>query len=213
MKMLSFALAAASIVSTPASVGVDSAAADYLRPVLNSVGGAARIDYAGTCTGRKKLVLPTVDVQPTSQGITGVTAVREIFRNDPQVTVTRGHSGMLRVTIGNVSTSALQTKIPALTLDSYSQYSPLSAVAAIAFWLNTYAAEHSMHLGMAAIVIDIIVSGPIPGAPHLPPRMQNVTVDDALDSVARSFKGIVLYGTCTQPDGEELFDIKYIDGS
>jgi hypothetical protein len=51
------------------------------------------------------------------------------------------------------------------------------------------------------------------GAPHLPPLMTNVTVDDALDSVAQTFKGIVLYGACTQPDGKELFDINYIDGS
>lgn len=66
---------------------------------------------------------------------------------------------------------------------------------------------------MAAHVIDHLVSGPAEGAPHLPPLMQSVTVDDALNSVARTFEGIVLYGTCSQPDGKELFKIDYIHGS
>jgi hypothetical protein len=207
--MLSFALIAINIVSTPAKVGIGSAAADYLRPVLKSIGGAARINYAGICPGKEKLHFPAVNVQPASQGSTGITAVRQIFRNDPQVTVTQDQSGILRITIGSVSTSALQTAIPALTLNSASQYTPLSAVVTISNALQTYAAEP---LEMASTVIDIIVRGPAEGAPHLPRLMQNVTVDDALDSLARTFKGIVLYGACKQPDGKELFDIDYIDG-
>ena len=43
--------------------------------------------------------------------------------------------------------------------------------------------------------------------------MKDVTAEDALDSVARTFKGIVLAGTCTQPDGKELFRLDYIHGS
>lgn len=210
VKMLPCVLIALGIVSTPAKVGIDSAAADYLRPVMKSIGGAARINYAGVCPGQKKLLFPTVDVQPASHGTTGITAVQQIFRNDPQVTVTQDRSGMLRITIGSVSTPSLQTKIPALTLSSASQYTPMSAVVAISNALQTYAVDH---LERASIIIDIIVRAPEKGAPHLPPLMQNLTVDDALDSVARTFKGIVLYGACTQPDGKKLFDINYIYGS
>jgi hypothetical protein len=210
MKTLPFALITLSILSTPAKVGIGSAAADYLRPVMKSIGGAARINYAGVCPGQNKLLFPTVDVQPPSQGSTGITAVRQIFQNDRQVTVTQDRPAMFRITIGSVSTSALQTKIPALTLTSASQYTPMSAVVAISNALQTYAVEH---LERASTVIDIIVRAREKGAPHLPPLMQNVTVDDALDSVARTFKGIVLYGACTQPDGKELFDIDYIYGS
>ncbi len=213
MKMLPFALIVLGIVSTPANVGAGSAAADYLRPLLNSVGGDARIDYAGVCPGQKKLFFPTVNVQPASQGVTGITALRQIFRNDPQVTILQDKSGMVRIRIGNVSTTALRTRIPTLTIDSGSQYNPLSAVEAITIALGTYAAQHGLQFGMASFVIDHLVGPPVEGAPHLPPSMQDATVDDALDSVARTFKGIVLYGSCMEHDGKELFKINYVYGS
>lgn len=202
-----------SVPAIAATLGIGSAAANYLRPALKSIGGGARIDYAGTCPGEKKLLLPRVDAQPAPEGTTGITAVRWIFRNDPRVSVTQDQSGMPRITIGSVATSILQTRIPSLTLDSAAQYTPLSAIDSIRFALNTYAVEHGLYFEMAAHVIDHLASGPVEGAPHLPPLMQNVTVDDALDAVARTFKGIVLYGMCSQPDGKELFRIDYIYGS
>jgi hypothetical protein len=120
---------------------------------------------------------------------------------------------MLRITIGSVSTAILQTRIPALTLNSYEQYSAPSAVLAIENAPEVYAARRSLHLGVPWGIRDIIVGGPVEGAPHLPRVMQNVTVDEALDSVARTFKGIVMYGVCTQPDGKGLFELGFAYGS
>ncbi|MGA8532917.1 MAG: hypothetical protein WB615_02275 [Candidatus Tumulicola sp.] len=213
--MLAVSLTILGIASPPAKVGIGSAAAGYLRPVMKSAGGAgaARINYGGVCPGQNQLFFPNVEVQPASQGATGITAVRQIFRNDPQVTIMQDESGIFRITIGSVSTSALRTRMPVLTLDSGSQYTPKSAVDTIAIALETYAVDHKLNFGMASIVIDNLENGPVEGAPHLPPLMQNVTVDVALDSVARTFKGIVLYGSCRQPDGKELFKIDYIYGS
>jgi hypothetical protein len=47
--MLTVALIVLSMVSTPENVGLGSAAADGLRPVLSSLGVGARINYAGIC--------------------------------------------------------------------------------------------------------------------------------------------------------------------
>jgi hypothetical protein len=212
--MLAFALTILGIVSAPANIGIGSAVVDYVRPVLKSVGGAARVNYAGICpAGENRLLLPTVDAQPASQGTTGIAAVRQIFRDDPQVTVTQDQSGILRITIGTVSTIVLQTRIPSLTLGPAAQYTPKDAVYAIAISANNYAKAHRLNFGIAATVLDVIERGPSNGAPHLPKLMQNVTVDEALDSLARTFNGIVLYGTCKMPDGKELFRLDYIYGS
>jgi len=194
-------------------VGVGDAVVNYLRPVLKYVGGAARVDYAGVCPGSDRLLLPDVIVQPAPQGTTGITAVRHIFRNDPQVTEAQDQSGMLRITIGAVPTTVLQTRIPSLTLSPPAQYTPRDAVYAIAMTANNYAKEHRLNFGLAATVLDVIERGPSSGAPHLPALMQNVTVGEALDSLAKTFKGVVLYGTCTLPSGKELFRADYIDGS
>jgi hypothetical protein len=211
LKALAVALGTLSVVSTPANVGLGHAVVNYLRPVL--VGGAARVDYAGVCPGSDKLLLPDVAVQAAPQGTTGITAVRDIFRDDPQVTEMQDRSGMLRITIGTVSTTVLQTTIPSLTLSPPAQYTPRDAVYAIAMTANNYAKEHRLNFGIAETVLDVIARGPAKGDPHLPPVMKNVTVDEALNSVAKTFKGIVLYGSCKKPDGKELFRSDYIDGS
>lgn len=198
------------VVSKPEKVALDLAVT-YLPTVLRPSGGAARVNYAGTCEGQVSrpgiVLMPRVYASPAPQGSTGITAVQQIFRNDPQVTVTQDRSGIITITVEHTSTTALRTKIPALTLDSESQYFAYFALAQIASELNRYAEQHGLHFGTAASTFDHIVGYPVAGAPHLPPSMRNVTLDEALDSVAQTFKSIVLYGTCTQPDGKELFRI------
>ena len=199
----------------PSPVGHIRAVIDYLRPALGSVGGAARIYYAGECQAPKmdstsvfwQLLSPAVYLQPPRQGATGIAAVEQIFRDDPNVAVMQDRSGMLRITIGSVSTVILQTRLPSLALDPTEQYTVLSAVDKIAITADIYAHERGLPFGLAPSVMDHLVSGPIPGAPHLPKLMRNVAVDEALDSVVRTFKGIVTYGTCQQPDGQNLFQL------
>jgi hypothetical protein len=204
----------------PSPVGHMSAVIRYLRPALQYVGGAARIYYAGECQAPGKdtsdfwqLVFPAVYLQPPRQGATEITAVRQIFRDDPNVTVMQDRDGMLRITIGSVSTAILQTRIQTLALDPIEQYSAPSAVVRIENAPELRTAERRLDVHLKQGMINIIVSGPIPGAPHLPKLMQNVTADEALDSVARTFKGIVTYGICKQPDGKSLFQFGSTYGS
>ena len=72
----------------PSPVGHVNAVADYLRPVLKYVGGAARIYYAGKCQAPEAIYL-----EPPQQGVTGITAVRQVFRDDPSVAA---HPGSIR---------------------------------------------------------------------------------------------------------------------
>jgi hypothetical protein len=205
----------------PSPVGHMRAVIDYLRPAVQYVGGTARIYYAGECeaperdstSGFWRLLFPAVYLQPPRQGATGIAAVRQIFRDDPNVAVMQDRSGMLRITIGSVSTVTLQTKIPSLTLDPAERYTALSAIDKIAITADLYAKERGLPFGLAPFVIDHLVSGPIAGAPHLPKLMQNVTVDEALDAVVRTFKGIVTSGICKQPDGKSLFKFGFEHGS
>lgn len=195
----------------PAPVGHLHSLFDYLRPALAYVGGVARIDYAGECTTQDRpslvhpLLFPSVWFQPPSPGATGMDAVLQIFRDDPNVTVMRDRSGIIRITIGNVSTTVLQTRLPSLRLDAEAQYTALSAVDSVAITADMYAKERGLPFGLASYRMDHLVGGALKGAPHLPEMMQNITIDDALDAVARTFKGIVTYGECNQSDGKNLF--------
>jgi hypothetical protein len=156
---------------------------------------------------------PAVYLQPPQQGATGIVAVRQIFRDDPNVAVMQDRSGMLRINIGGVSTTILQTRLPSVTLDPTEQYTDRSALEKIAIMADIYEKERGRPFGLTPFVIDHLVSGPIPGAPHLPKLMENLTVDQALDSVAKTFKGIVTYGMCQRPDSKDLFELDYAHGS
>ena len=205
--------------NNPSPVGHMNALIHYLRPAVQ-YGGSGRIYYTGECQAPGKdtsefwqLLFPAVYLQPPRQGATGITAVRQIFRDDPNVAVMQDRSGMLRITIGSVSTAILQTRIQTLTLNSIDQYSAPSAIIQIENAPELRAAELRLNVYANQGTINIIVSGPIPGAPHLPKLLQNVTIDEALDSVVRTFRGIVTYGICTQPNGKSLFQFGFIYGS
>jgi hypothetical protein len=201
-------------------VGHAVAVIDYLRPVLASTGRGARVYYAATCSaeednfGQARLIFPAVNLQPASQGVTGIAAAQQIFRDDPNIKVAQDRSGTLRVTIGSTSIAILRTRISALTLDSSAQYTPRSAVIlAIPNAPAVLAAERRLKVERIQGVIDIIAGGPSAGAPHLSKIMSDVTMDEALDYVARTFNGIVLYGVCTHANGKNLFDLGFASGS
>jgi hypothetical protein len=200
----------------PSPVGHMHSVIDYLRPALTYVGGVARIYYAGECPTKdrsslvQRLDFPSVWFQPPLQGATGMDAVRQIFRDDPNVTVVQDRSKMLRITIGRVSSTVLQTRLPSLTLDPVGQYTALSAIDEISFTAASYAKEHGLPFGLAPYVINHLARGPGEGDPHLPRIMQNITIDDALDAVANTFRGIATYGECKQPDGKTLFRLGFI---
>src|SRR5579863_6903800 len=201
----------------PSPVGRMRAVVEYVRAY---VGGAGRIYYAGECrpvekdtSGHPRLLFPAVFLERPPAEATGMNAVRQIFADDPNVTVTQDRSGMVRIEIGSVSTAILRTRIQALTLVPVEQFRAESAVATIETAPDLQAAERSLNVySPNPLLVNIVVSGLNPGAPHLPSSIKNVTVDEALDSVARTFNGIVTYGICTRPDGNGFFDFGFIDG-
>ncbi len=178
----------------------------YLRPALKSSGGAARLDFGVPCEPwAEDVPFPHINAQPPPKGATGLTAVRQMFRNDTQVVITRDQFGIIRITIGRVSTAVLQTRIALLTLKPVERYNDFMAIEAIENTRAVKAAMHKLGLQLTGGVGGQIFTLPAKGLPHLPSSMRNVTMDQALDSVARTFADIVTYGMCTQRRGPRLF--------
>jgi hypothetical protein len=197
----------------PSPVGQVQEIVRYLRPVLNSVGGAARIYYAADCSPLNDtgLALPMVALQP-ADGFTGVAGVRRVLRDNPNVTVTRDRSGMVRIAIGNVARQLLDSDMPRLELGRDARWRGDFAVDAIRQLASDYAGQQRLPFGIAPSpfrIIDVI-GEPVP---QLPAALQNVTFDGALDVVARTFKGVVAYGACVEPSGRNLFAMSFADGA
>lgn len=176
----------------------------YLLPALKSAEGVARIDYETSCVGENGrstefTALPHVEVQKSAVQSRGVTAVREIFKNDNRVTV-NAENGLVRIKIGDPPTQILNTVIQVVKFDKYQRYDPIEALSVI---ISTPELEKAMkQLGLEVPLINASGGATMPekGLPHLPPQLRNVTVEHALDIIARTFHGITTYGVCAGSD-------------
>jgi hypothetical protein len=183
----------------------------HLRPALESAGGAGRLYYIEICGAGGVARFPRIRVQPPSKGKKGLAAVQEVFKDGNEVTVTQGRSGMIRINVGKVPSEILQTKIRLLTLKPEAQYTEQLAIIAMTSTKEVEAAMRKFGLEHPVVVVSIHVLEPIPGVPqpHLPRSFRNVTLDQALDSVAKTFGGIVIYGECARPTGTRFFDVDF----
>jgi hypothetical protein len=180
----------------------EEAVLDALRPILRSAGASARIDYQAVCreTNKEKAVwFPRVSVQRSSNRTFGLEGVRQLFTHDDRVLVTQGARGLIRIRIGSVSAALLQTKISMLKLNALQRYNPYDAVGALKSTSEFQSAVEKLRLYDLPVVIGGLVFEPEPDLPHLPSVMENVTIDQVLDAIAKTFGGIVVYGECVSP--------------
>jgi len=201
-------------ISMRASQRSEDALIEYLGQALAHTGKAVRVYFHGNCyAGEEMRVLfPVIELQPPAKGKTGIEAVREIFRNDKNVKVQDDGSGIIKIWIGSVSSKILNTRLPSLRMDEDAQYNPDGPGGAIAMIELTTAMKNAMDkLGVRQMSVFFLgaMEPPEKTLPHLPPSMENVTADQALDSIAKTFPGVVVYGECTKPSGAGLIDIEF----
>jgi hypothetical protein len=185
----------------------------YLRPALMVHGGAGRIYYSTVCASEDgPLPFPEVNAGPPSKRTTGVTAVREIFKNDKRVRVSQDRSGMIRVAIGQPASALLQTRIGSVKFRVEEQYNGELAIWAIFNSKEVEAAMRQLGLDQPVIVFGGSINVPEKGVPlpHLPASIKNVMMDEALDVIARTFGGIVIYETCGERGGKRLVSLDFV---
>jgi hypothetical protein len=187
---------------------------ESLRPVLKPLGGAGRIYFSSACSGGKFPfpIFPKISVMPTQQR-EALAAVRDIFLKDESVRVVRDRSGMIRITIGRPPTALLQTNLKSLRFNTDEQYNGWRAVGAI---LNAKEVQSAMQKlgfekGVKMAIGPIAVPEPGRSLPHLTASIMNMTMDQALDLVAETFGGIVIYETCEEPGAKRLVLLDFLE--
>jgi len=196
------------LTASPPDPNAD-AVLNAVLPTLDFAGKAGRLDYNAICRGKgfESVLFPRVFVQPPSNGTTGVIAVHEIFRNDNTVVVTEGPPGIIKIRIGKMPDEILQTKLSLLTLTPEEQYNGGIAFGALGRNEDFKAAMDQLGIRPVPVLSDYSLNPTLPTLPHLPSSMRNVTVEQAVEAIARTFKGIVLYGVYS---GSHEFDFKFV---
>ena len=192
----------------------------YLEPVIRSSNLAVRLYYRANCFKAKELSgaydpvpFPRTKVQPALKSKTGIAAVREIFARDKNVTVSQGSNGIIRIWVGKVPTSILETKLRLLKLDSTAQYNPNQAFIELENTKELDGAVSSLGVWPVGNLSSTRATA-MPGLPHLPNVIRNMTADQFLDEIAKTWagEGFVVYGACTRatgPNGEKWFWLDY----
>jgi len=191
----------------------------YVKPAIFGSNKAVRLYYRANChvirdfVGQDPIPFPSVRVQPSSKGKTGLVALREIFKNDKSVAVTEDPAGIIRIRIGEVPTEILKTKLTRLNLNPLDQYNPDEALGEIITTEEMKSAMRSHRMSTVPTAASQVTE-PLKGLPHLPISIRNVIAEDAIDRVAKTWagEGIVIYGVCagqTEPNGEKFFRLDY----
>jgi hypothetical protein len=191
----------------------------YLKPAIFNSDKAVRLYYQAVCHVTKDFVnqepvpFPLTKVQAPSKGKTGLAAIRDIFKNDKNVAVREDSGGIIRVWIGKVPTAILQTKLTVVALEPMDQYNPNDALGTILQTKEMDAAMRSLRFRTPPTSAGTVAE-PMNGLPHLPASIRNVSVEQAIDKIAKTWagEGIVIYGACTEPtesNGDKLFCLDY----
>lgn len=171
--------------------------AKYVLPLGKPAGKSIRLYYVVDCGASDHgTPFPSIKMRPPLSGSTGTNAIRQIFREDRNVSVTEARSDMVRIFIGRVPTDILQTRLSLVTLAKNERYDPNLAISAIEQTKEMEAARKSLKVN-GPVIFTGPVQQPIPGLPHLPKYLKSVTADRALDIIAKTFDGVVSYGICS----------------
>jgi hypothetical protein len=178
----------------------------YLWPALDYGNKVGRIYYSASCEPNDKLAVsfPRLNVRPPSNKKIGVAAVQDIFRNEKDVSVKEAGADIIRVRIGSVPDTLLRVRISTLVLTPEEQYNYWPAILKIENAPEVQSVMEEVKIRTPARVISIGIRQPADGLPHLPGVIKNVTMDQALDLVAKTFRGVVLYGVCAPPHQFEI---------
>jgi hypothetical protein len=185
------------------------AVVDHLQAALEPIDGAARVYAVEVCRGKEGMdsEFPRIKMQAPSKYKTGPLAVREIFARDRRATVTTDSAGIPRITFGKPSCALLRTKIHELRFTVQERYDRILAQLAIENAREVQRAMRTLRVHQPTTVMDFGVQVPMPGVPRLPAVLHDVTMDEALDLIAKTFFSVVFYEEWVDSTGTKYFFI------
>ncbi len=189
----------------------EDAAMNFLRSAFKRAGTGARIYYsADKCRGSSDLIpFPVLRVRHPSSRQADLSMVQDMFADDPRVVVTQAPGSLIHVRIGEVPDDFLRTRIARIVFDPDERFVEELAFAPIMRAKEVVASADRLHLGQPIRYESITYGEPIPGQPHLPRVMKNVTLDQALDRVADTFSGIVIFRYCAD---KRFYEVDFTGG-
>jgi hypothetical protein len=177
--------------------------------VLRKQGRVGRLYFSSTsCTNAltdaDPVKFPSLIISAFPADRVSTDGLADALKRNSNISLTEDSKKIIRMKIGQPNKKILQVKITQLKLSPEAQYNADQAIGAI---LGDITVSSTIkRLGFRSSNAPYIGASvdPSPKRPHLPEVLHDVTVDEALDEIAKTFSGIVRYGVC---DDSHFFSI------
>jgi hypothetical protein len=183
-----------------------------LRPLLQALdrsGVSGSLVFSGHCPGFPGDI-PHLRVPSSSEGSL-LQLARETFSDDPSMRVSQDSDGTIRINESGTSTELLDVKISHVSFEKngvplrYAIYSPGHALYYVI--LNApevlgFAKAHDIQIPFVGTIGSQSGSQIPVDLPHVSGSMDNLTLSQALDQLAKTFPGIWVYENCPAGDGK-----------
>ena len=184
-----------------------------LGPMFKAIGAVGRVYVHSECLGGSEDVLffPRIDVNSEAKGKMGAAAIQDILAKNKDVRVSERQPGVIGIWISDIHNDLLTTRIRMLRLKPRQRYNYQDAIAAILATTEVQTKMREFRMEAMPEFASYPIVAPDPKLPHLAASMSDLTVDEALDQVARTFTGFVIYKECTDRKSARLFSILMLE--
>lgn len=186
--------------------------------------GSGSLVYKGSCEAKGIAPrYPLHDALVTSAS-SPLQDLRNIFAGDPKMNVALESNGMIRMSESDVSRQLLDVKIRRINFDMgdilphgrlfWSQYSGNRILWPIleATEVQAFMQAHNVHpLGWKDNLFWQISGPSYSSGIHVRGQIENVTVAQALDHVAKTFPGLWVYSECVADTKNRLVSFDFLD--
>ena len=183
----------------------------YVFPEMRRAGKFGRIYYNSFCdiSGQGRPPLPKLIISQTNSDDIGIGAIRKMLSQNKFVTVSEGRSGIIDIYLGIVSKKILDTRIGTVSLSRIGQYNPTVAIINFESTPEMRQSTNKAGISLSSNWLNVPVLPADDRYPHLPPSIADVAMDQALDEIAATFGGIVVYAACNE---QHLYYTDFLGG-
>jgi hypothetical protein len=189
----------------------DSAARSAMVEVLRRTPFSGSFEYSGDCDVSQELpVLPKVRAPLEGWNNSALMMLREVFADDHKMQVTQETGGAIRMVESGVPKELMDVTIRKLSFNDV--YDPMSAEAMIisAPEVQDFMKAHGIQRDPFRGGVRGLRQGPQPGLPHISEDLDNVTVQQALDRLLKTFPGFWIYQNCLSETGSRVVAFDYL---
>jgi hypothetical protein len=182
-----------------------------LRPMLKASGGAGRLYVRSKCLGQSGnlLFFPRIDIKFGSNRKTGIAGIQGLLDNNKEVKIAERQPGLAGIWIGTVSNDLLSTRIHLIEFGPRQRYNYYDAIEAIVGAKEIQEKMRDLQMDELTSFASYPILDPDPRLRCLPESMTNLTMDEALDQVARAFGGLVIYKECSGEKPMRIFSVDF----